>query len=95
MMQSGPRAGVRSAHGGQGVDLPLSGESSARRLGLTLAVWGAALVGYLGLGLTLWQIVPGVLIQVLYVETTALLSLAGFTLYQASYVSKLERPTWT
>jgi hypothetical protein len=65
--------------------------SSARRLGLVLVGSGAALVGYLSLGLTIWQIIPGAVPQIIYVETTALLILAGFTLYQASNITKLQR----
>jgi hypothetical protein len=71
--------------------MPLPETSSARRLGMVLAGSGAALVGYLGLGVSLWQIVPSVMVQFIYVEAVGLLGLAVVALHQASRVSKLAQ----
>jgi hypothetical protein len=74
----------------RGEGMALSRNGGVRRLGVILAGGGAALVGYLGLGVSLWQIAPGAMVQIIYVESTALLSLVAFSLYQASYISSLE-----
>lgn len=71
--------------------MTLNGKSSARRLGRILATSGAALVGYLGLGLTLWQIIPSVMAQIIYVETAGLAGLTILALYQAALVARLQQ----
>jgi hypothetical protein len=79
-----PRLGLEDGDG-------LNGKSSASRLGRILATSGAALVGYLGLGPTLWQISPSIMLQIVYIETTVLAGLAVLALYQAALVARLDR----
>ena len=45
---------------------------------------------YLGLGIALWQIAPGPLPQIIYVETVAIAGASTYLFYQASYISRLE-----
>ena len=63
---------------------------SLRRLGLILAGAGAALVGYLGFGVSLWQIYPGWIPQIIYVLSTALAGTLALTFYQASHIFRLR-----
>ena len=50
---------------------------------------GAALAGYLGLGISIWQVAPGILPQLTYMSAVCVIGLAVFAVYQRSLITQL------